>query len=140
MAWTGLDRRPQKTLIRHFDCVYFSFFFPQVIGNGSFGVVYQAKLCETGEMVAIKKVLQDKRFKNRELQIMRRLEHCNIVKVRRFSVFSPLKVGFMKSVAVFFCFARQSLSGLWYKTNFYQPRNSMVKGWVKTFAGGGSDN
>merc|ERR1712045_197920 len=39
----------------------------KVIGNGSFGVVYQAKLCETGEMVAIKKVLQDKRFKNREL-------------------------------------------------------------------------
>jgi hypothetical protein len=43
--------------------------FPKVIGNGSFGVVYQAKLCETGEMVAIKKVLQDKRFKNRELQV-----------------------------------------------------------------------
>jgi glycogen synthase kinase 3 beta len=42
---------------------------PKVIGNGSFGVVYQAKLCETGEMVAIKKVLQDKRFKNRELQV-----------------------------------------------------------------------
>lgn len=56
----------------------------QVIGNGSFGVVYQAKLCETGEMVAIKKVLQDKRFKNRELQIMRRLEHCNIVKLMYF--------------------------------------------------------
>lgn len=53
----------------------------KVIGNGSFGVVYQAKLCDTGEMVAIKKVLQDKRFKNRELQIMRRLEHCNIVKL-----------------------------------------------------------
>ena len=55
-----------------------------MIGNGSFGVVYQAKLCETGEMVAIKKVLQDKRFKNRELQIMRRLEHCNIVKLMYF--------------------------------------------------------
>ena len=38
---------------------YFNLY--QVIGNGSFGVVYQAKLCETGEMVAIKKVLQDKR-------------------------------------------------------------------------------
>ena len=35
----------------------------KVIGNGSFGVVYQARLCETSELVAIKKVLQDKRFK-----------------------------------------------------------------------------
>lgn len=35
----------------------------RVIGNGSFGVVYQAKLCQSGEIVAIKKVLQDKRFK-----------------------------------------------------------------------------
>ena len=35
----------------------------RVIGNGSFGVVYQAKLSETAELVAIKKVLQDKRFK-----------------------------------------------------------------------------
>jgi len=56
----------------------------KVIGNGSFGVVYQAKLVETNEMVAIKKVLQDKRFKNRELQIMRRLEHCNIVSLLYF--------------------------------------------------------
>jgi len=54
------------------------------IGNGSFGVVYQAKLYDTNELVAIKKVLQDKRFKNRELQIMRRLEHCNIVKLKYF--------------------------------------------------------
>ncbi|XP_050344532.1 glycogen synthase kinase-3 beta isoform X5 [Nymphalis io] len=56
----------------------------KLIGNGSFGVVYQAKLCDTGELIAIKKVLQDKRFKNRELQIMRRLEHCNIVKLKFF--------------------------------------------------------
>ncbi|XP_070549451.1 glycogen synthase kinase-3 beta-like [Ptychodera flava] len=56
----------------------------KAIGNGSFGVVYQAKLCDSGELVAIKKVLQDKRFKNRELQIMRRLDHCNIVRLRFF--------------------------------------------------------
>lgn len=89
------------------------------IGNGSFGVVYQAKLCDTGELVAIKKVLQDKRFKvrvvvikffsrlmcpdrlliclflplqNRELQIMRRLEHCNIVKLKFFFYSSGEKV------------------------------------------------
>lgn len=30
--------------------------------------------------MAIKKVLQDKRFKNRELQIMQLLEHCNVIK------------------------------------------------------------
>ena len=35
----------------------------KVIGNGSFGVVYQAKLVHSNEHVAIKKVLQDKRFK-----------------------------------------------------------------------------
>lgn len=56
----------------------------KVIGNGSFGVVYQARLVDSGEMVAIKRVLQDKRFKNRELQIMRRLDHCNIVKLKYF--------------------------------------------------------
>ena len=43
----------------------------KVVGNGSFGTVFEAKILETGEIVAIKKVLQDKRFKNRELQIMR---------------------------------------------------------------------
>uniref|UniRef100_A0A8C1ACN2 [tau protein] kinase n=1 Tax=Cyprinus carpio carpio TaxID=630221 RepID=A0A8C1ACN2_CYPCA len=56
----------------------------KVIGNGSFGVVYQARLIDSQEWVAIKKVLQDKRFKNRELQIMRKLDHCNIVRLRYF--------------------------------------------------------
>ena len=56
----------------------------KIIGNGSFGVVYQARLVENNEPVAIKKVLQDKRFKNRELQIMRRLDHCNIIRLQYF--------------------------------------------------------
>jgi len=49
----------------------------RVVGNGSFGVVYVAQLAEAsgGETIAIKKVLQDKRYKNRELQIMRKLNH-----------------------------------------------------------------
>lgn len=40
----------------------------KVIGNGSFGVVFQAKLVggpKEGDDIAIKKVLQDKRFKVR---------------------------------------------------------------------------
>jgi len=54
----------------------------RVIGNGSFGVVYQATSSLTGETVAIKKVLQDRRYKNRELQIMRIIQHPNIVEVK----------------------------------------------------------
>ncbi|KAL8139068.1 hypothetical protein V2J09_005069 [Rumex salicifolius] len=38
----------------------------------------KAKCLETGETVAVKKVLQDKRYKNRELQTMRILDHPNI--------------------------------------------------------------
>ena len=59
-----------------------SYMAERVVGTGSFGVVYQAKCLETGEPVAIKKVLQDKRYKNRELQIMRMLEHPNVVQLK----------------------------------------------------------
>ena len=68
----------------------------RIIGNGSFGVVFQASVVESGEIVAIKKVLQDKRFKNRELQIMRQLVkdgHSNIV---------ALKHCFYSQVSVYF--------------------------------------
>lgn len=54
----------------------------QIIGSGTFGVVYQATIAETGEVVAIKKVFQDKRYKNRELQILKELDHPNVIKLR----------------------------------------------------------
>jgi len=53
----------------------------RVVGSGSFGVVVRASIQETNEVVAIKKVLQDKRYKNRELQIMQMLNHPNVVKL-----------------------------------------------------------
>ncbi|KAJ3060268.1 regulator of ime2 [Podochytrium sp. JEL0797] len=73
----------------------------KVIGNGSFGVVSHVKILDSsvskGNLStsksnaesmtvpgAIKKVLQDKRFKNRELQIMRMVGHPNIVGLRAF--------------------------------------------------------
>ncbi|KAL3369143.1 hypothetical protein AABB24_009780 [Solanum stoloniferum] len=59
-----------------------SYMAERVVGTGSFGVVFQAKCLETGESVAIKKVLQDRRYKNRELQIMRMLDHPNAVHLR----------------------------------------------------------
>jgi hypothetical protein len=51
---TSPSRRAERTL---------KFTTEKVIGNGSFGVVYEARIIETGETVAIKKVLQDRRFK-----------------------------------------------------------------------------
>ncbi|KAK9463985.1 kinase-like domain-containing protein [Lipomyces oligophaga] len=51
----------------------------KAVGSGSFGVVFQTKLLPSGQEVAIKRVLQDKRFKNRELQIMRLVKHPNVV-------------------------------------------------------------
>ncbi|KAF5951934.1 hypothetical protein HYC85_009878 [Camellia sinensis] len=59
-----------------------SYIAEHVVGTGSFGVVYQAKCRETGEIVAIKKVLQDKHYKNRELQIMKMMDHPNVVALK----------------------------------------------------------
>lgn len=56
-----------------------SYIADRLIGSGAFGVVYLASVAETAEQVAIKKVLQDRRYKNRELQIMKDLQHPNIV-------------------------------------------------------------
>lgn len=74
----------------------------KIVGNGSFGVVFQTKLAPGGEDAAIKRVLQDKRFKvpqwptlillqttdfqskNRELQIMRIVRHPNIVELKAY--------------------------------------------------------
>ncbi|KAK9273770.1 hypothetical protein L1049_018580 [Liquidambar formosana] len=69
----GRNGKPKQTI---------SYMAERVVGTGSFGVVFQAKCLETSEAVAIKKVLQDKRYKNRELQIMRLLDHPNVVQLK----------------------------------------------------------
>jgi len=62
----------------------FTYTATEIIGSGSFGVVYKAIVSETGEVVAIKKVFQDKRYKNRELQILKELNHPNVIKLRNY--------------------------------------------------------
>lgn len=54
----------------------------KVVGSGSFGIVFQAQI--NNEIVAIKKVLQDRQFKNRELQVMKLLNHPNCIKMKYF--------------------------------------------------------
>ncbi|KAL1292420.1 hypothetical protein AAHE18_20G269800 [Arachis hypogaea] len=66
----GKDGEPKQTI---------SYMAERVVGTGSFGIVFQAKCLENGEAVAIKKVLQDKRYKCRELELMRIMDHPNII-------------------------------------------------------------
>ena len=54
------------------------------IGHGAFGKVLLAVVKGTGEKVAIKKVFQDRRYKNRELPIMQELHHPNIVELKSY--------------------------------------------------------
>ncbi|TVU16997.1 hypothetical protein EJB05_33003 [Eragrostis curvula] len=69
----GKNGEPKQTI---------SYMAERVVGTGSFGIVFQAKCLETGETVAIKKVLQDRRYKNRELQLMRSMDHPNVISLR----------------------------------------------------------
>lgn len=69
----GKNGEPKRTI---------SYMAERVVGTGSFGIVFQAKCLETCETVAIKKVLQDKHYKNTELQIMRSMDHCNVISLK----------------------------------------------------------
>jgi glycogen synthase kinase 3 beta len=55
-----------------------------LIGSGAFGEVFLATIISTKEKVAVKKVFQDKRYKNRELAIMKELKHPNIIFLKSF--------------------------------------------------------
>ncbi len=65
------------------DTKSFTYNATEIIGSGSFGVVYKAIVAETKEVVAIKKVFQDRRYKNRELPIIKELKHPNTIKLRQ---------------------------------------------------------
>lgn len=69
---------------RHDQPAPFSFRYLDVIGNGTFGIVCRARDLSTGEVVAIKTVYQDEGHQNRELAIIKSLDHPNIVALRRY--------------------------------------------------------
>lgn len=63
------DLDPQRVISEHvFDGkseqeVDIQYQSVKIVGNGSFGVVFQIRLVDSGRDAAIKRVLQDKRFK-----------------------------------------------------------------------------
>ncbi|KAK2957169.1 putative Glycogen synthase kinase-3 beta [Blattamonas nauphoetae] len=56
------------------------------IGVGTFAEVYLTQLPGMDRKVAVKKILQDRNFKNREIQIMKVLDHPNCVKMHNYFI------------------------------------------------------
>ncbi|CCD26466.1 serine/threonine protein kinase RIM11 NDAI_0H02930 [Naumovozyma dairenensis CBS 421] len=54
----------------------------EIQGSGTFGLVFKSKINETNEIVAIKKVLQNNKVKNRELSILKNLNHPNVINLK----------------------------------------------------------
>ncbi|KAG5480997.1 hypothetical protein LSCM1_06672 [Leishmania martiniquensis] len=78
-AADAADERSRKEMDR--------FVVERMAGQGTFGTVQLGKEKSTGASVAIKKVIQDPRFRNRELQIMQDLavlHHPNIVQLQSY--------------------------------------------------------
>ena len=53
-----------------------------IIGKGTFGIVYKANKENSEEIFAIKRVFQDKRYQNRELEILKELNHPNTINLK----------------------------------------------------------
>lgn len=109
----------------------------KAVGQGSFGVVFRTKLLPENEDAAIKRVLQDQRFKNRELEIMRKVFHPNIVELKAFfhstdkdDVYLNLVLeyvpGTVASEARWFAEARQAMPELNVKLLTYQMFRSLM--------------
>lgn len=75
---------PSMTTLETKPSSYYTYSNCVSIGSGSFGTVFKAKCDQTGELVAIKTVYQDMRYKNRELQILRELNHSNVIKIKHY--------------------------------------------------------
>lgn len=60
----------------------FTYSAKAVVSRSSFGTVYKAVIQETNQLVGIKKIFEDPDYKTRELEILKRIKHPNIVKIR----------------------------------------------------------
>lgn len=77
----SVDRffKSEKTKGNTFDCTPMKLGeadldYLSLIGQGTFGKVFRAKIKRNGQIIAVKKVFQDPKYKNREVEIVSMLE------------------------------------------------------------------
>lgn len=51
------------------------------VAKGTFASVYQSTIQDSGHVVAVKKQKQNKKYKNRELAILKEMDHPNVIKL-----------------------------------------------------------
>ena len=72
----------QRVRLRMFIFMQINYQCEMIVGQGAFGIVYKARCLDTEEIFAVKKVLQDKTFKSRELELLQSFTHPNIMNLR----------------------------------------------------------
>lgn len=108
----------------------------KVVGQGAFGVVYCART-RTGDIVAIKKVLQDPRYKNRELEIMQIVKNPYCVTLRNFFK-TPGKMPseiYLNLVMDYLPSSLHDLVANYRKNGKYPPPRLIARFGVQLFAG-----
>lgn len=111
--------------------VNYTYTATEIKGSGSFGVVYKAIIMETQETVAIKKVFQDKRYKNRELPIIKELNHPNTIQLRQ-AFYTPGDKPDEIFLNIVMDFMPDTLSKI--IKNFYKTGEGMPLIYVKLFS------
>jgi serine/threonine protein kinase len=110
----------------------------ELIGQGTFGTVYRTKCPNTGEIVAIKRVLHNPQYKMRELDIMKRLQevrHPNIIRLKhhfynKASNVNPSAETYLHLVMDFIPETLASMIGLWNKNRKKAAPSSNAPGFL----------
>jgi serine/threonine protein kinase len=78
---TGAHELEEELKAVEFDNRDREYNWVKIIGQGSFGTVYKAYNLKTNHTVAIKKVYQDPKYRNREFSLVVDLNHTNVIRV-----------------------------------------------------------